>query len=76
MFHDLLAFLKECVPFSTTSTVVSNALFGHMLFLIVEGIRFNCGANLPFCGSRVGGRFSLFDVGFVACKSIMLVHLL
>ncbi len=76
MFHDLLTFLKEGVTLSTTSMVVSNASFIHMPFLIVEGIRFNCGVDLFLCGSRARGRFSLFDAGFVACKSIMLVRLL
>jgi hypothetical protein len=31
---------------------------------------------LFFMGQEQGGRFSLFDVGFVAYKSSMLVHLL
>ncbi len=76
MLHDLLALLKECDPLSTTSMVVSNVSSIHMPFWVVEGIRFNYGVNLLLCGSRIGGRFYLFDVRFVAYKSNMLVRLL
>jgi hypothetical protein len=76
MFHDLLAFLKECVLLSITSMVVSNASSIHMPLLVVEGTQFSCGVNLLLCGSEVRGRFFLFDVKFVACKSSMMVYLL
>ncbi len=70
MFHDLLALLKECVPFSIAFVVVFNASYVHMLFLIVEGIKFNCGVDHFFCGSKAWGSFSLFDVKSVACYAI------
>jgi hypothetical protein len=76
MFHDLLALLKECDLLSTTSMAISNVSSIHMPLLVVEGIEFNCGVDLILCGSKVGGRFSLFDVRFVVCKSNMLIHLL
>ncbi len=34
MFHDLLALLKECVPFSTTSIATSNISSIHMLLSV------------------------------------------
>ncbi len=71
MFHDLLALLRECVPLSITSIVFSNVSFGHMPFLVFEGIWFNRGANLLLCGSRVGGRFSLLATWFATYKSNM-----
>ncbi len=54
MFHDLLALLKECVPLSITFITTSNALFVHMLLLIVEGIRLNYGVDLFFVGQKHG----------------------
>jgi hypothetical protein len=76
MFHDLLAILKECVPLSIAFIVVFNASYVHMLFLIVEGIIFNCGVDHFFCGSKGWGSFSLFDVKSVARKFSMLFRLL
>ncbi len=44
MFHNLLAFLRECVPLSITSITTSNVSFAHMLLLVFESIQFSCGA--------------------------------
>ncbi len=76
MFHDLLAFLEECVFFSTASMAIYNASFIHMPFLIIEGTRFSCGVDLFLFGSKAKRRFFLFDERSMACKSIMLVRLL
>jgi hypothetical protein len=46
MFHVLLALLNECVPFSTTSIVVSNASFVHILLLHVVDAQFNWTTSL------------------------------
>ncbi len=76
MFHDLLAFLEECILLSTTSMAIYNVSSIHMPILVVENNWFNYGANLLLCGLGAHGRFSLFNVGSMACKSIMLVYLL
>ncbi len=65
VFHDMLAFFKECIPISI-----------HSLLLDFDGIRFNYGANLLFCESRVGGKNSLLVIGFIACKCNMLFYFL
>ncbi len=41
MFHVLMAFLNECVPFSTTSIVVSNASSVHIHLSNVANVQFN-----------------------------------
>jgi len=41
MFHVFLALLNECVPLSTTSIVISNASFVHILLLRVADAQFN-----------------------------------
>jgi hypothetical protein len=56
--------------------VIFNASFVHMFFLVVEGIQLSYGADLFLCGLGAGGRFYLFNVRSMACKSIMLVCLL
>jgi len=76
MFHALLTFCREYVPFSTTSIANSKASSIHMPFLVVEGIQFNC-VDLLLCGSRVSGQIFLFAARgklslFVVCKSNML----
>jgi hypothetical protein len=71
MCHDLLALLKECVPLSIASMIIFNVSSIHMPLLVVEGTQFNYGDDLFICGSRIGGRFSLFNVGSVAFKSSM-----
>jgi len=38
MFHDLLAFFMECVPFSITSIIVFNTSSVHMPFLALDSI--------------------------------------
>jgi hypothetical protein len=76
MFHDLLALLMECVPFSIISIASSNASFVHIPFLVFGNTRFNYGVDLLLCGLRARGKFSLLIVGFTACKSNMLLRLL
>ncbi len=49
MFHDLLTFLRECVPLSTISIATSNVPSVHMPLLVFRGIRFSCGDDLLFC---------------------------
>ncbi len=66
-FHELLAFLRECVPLSITAIVTSNLSSIHMPLLVFKNIWFNCGAIFLFCGSRVRGRFSLLVVRSVTC---------
>jgi hypothetical protein len=67
MFHDLLAFLKEHIPLSTTSTNVFNASSIHMPFLLAIGIQFICGGFLLVFNSWTWGKFSLS----IACWSNM-----
>ncbi len=76
MFHDLLTFFRECVPHSITSIATFNVSSVHMPILVFGNIRFTCGADILFCGLEVGGRFSLLPIGFVICKSNMLLCLL
>jgi len=76
MFHDLLAFLMECVPFSITSIASSSTSFVHIPLLIFGSTWFNYGVDLLLCGSRVRGRFSLLIAKSTTCKSNMLLHLL
>jgi hypothetical protein len=76
MFHDLLAFLSERVPLSTTSIIASNISFVHMLLLVFEGTQFNSGVDLLLCGSRAKGRFSLLAIGSTTYKPNMLFHFL
>ncbi len=47
MFHDLMAFLRECVLLSTTSIVASNASSIHMPLLVLEA--FDLVVVLFFC---------------------------
>ncbi len=76
MFHDLLAFLMECVLLSITSIASSSISLVHIPLLIFGGTRFNYGVDLLLCGSRVRARFSLLVAMFNTCKSNMLLHLL
>jgi hypothetical protein len=76
MFHDLLAFLNERVPRSTTFIDVSNVSFVHMLLLVFKGTRFNCGADILLCGSRAQGRFSLLAIESTTYKLNMLLRFL
>ncbi len=78
MFHALLTLSKEYVPFSMASIVNSKASYVHMSLLVVKGTRFKC-VDLLFCGSGIGGQFSLFATGgrvslFVVYKSKVLLH--
>ncbi len=63
MSHDLLTFLRECVPLSTTSIVIYSISFVHMPFLVFGGTRFSCGVDILFCGSKVKGSIFL-----ISCK--------
>jgi len=76
MFHDLLALLKECVPFSTTSIATSNISSIHMLLSVFGSTQFNYGVDILFCGLGIRGRFSLLFASFATCKSNMLLHFL
>jgi len=78
MFHALLAFRKEYVPFSTTSIVNSKVSSIHMPLLVVEGTQFSY-VDFLLCGLREGGKFSFFVVGgkfiLVCCLQIQHVAL-
>jgi hypothetical protein len=67
MFHDMLAFLKEHLPLSTSSITTSNGSFIHMPFLLVMGIQFIYGGFLLICDSWIRGRFCLS----ITCSSNM-----
>jgi hypothetical protein len=70
MFPDLLDFLKEYVPFSTTSIVVSTISYVHMPFLLIVRVWFNYGVDLLVFDLKIRGIFFLF----VASRSNMLFH--
>jgi hypothetical protein len=70
MFHDLLAFLKEYVPFSTTSIVVSTISYVHMPLLLIVRAWFNYGVDLLVFDLKIKAIFFLF----IACGSNMLFH--
>jgi hypothetical protein len=70
MFHHLLAFLKEYVPFSTTSIVVSTISYVHMTLLLIVRTWFNYGVDILVFDFKIRDVFFLF----VVCRSNMLFH--
>jgi hypothetical protein len=67
----ILAILKECVPLSTTSIASFNVSSLHRPRIVIECIQFNYVDDLLFYGLRMGERFSLLIIGFIAYKSNM-----